>query len=414
MSRDDLFRKQVLEARNAASAKFGRPTATVPPAWSWFLIVLASFFAALICYAALVDFSRKESVEGRLRYSSAEARIFADRAGIIDRVFVENGQLVDAGAPILEIKSEQYLSDGSALSDLANAQLQREANLVAARKDAASRSSALAKSGLQQRKRSLDERINASQRRKDILEQRLELNRSRLNEVKGFLADGLVAQVDVDVRQAEYNQTEAELLAVQRDIEIDQAELKSIDIEIDRTDAELVRVLSEFDQQITKLTAQEKQSASGSEAQLVASIDGQVTGLQVRPGEPVSQGQLALAIVPSDSKLYAEIFLPSRAIAFIETGQRVRLKYDAFPYQKFGLAEGKVKSVSSPAFLSSELGVAAGAEELLYRVEVELAKQSVDAFGKDVPLQSGMGLSADIILEDRSMLDWALGGLRQS
>ena len=55
MSSDDLFRRQVLEARNAASSRFGRPSATVPPAWSWFILGLAVFFAALLLFATYVE-----------------------------------------------------------------------------------------------------------------------------------------------------------------------------------------------------------------------------------------------------------------------------------------------------------------------------------------------------------------------
>lgn len=414
MANIDLFRQQVIEARKSASSQFGKPTATVPPAWSWFIIGLGVFFAALFLYLSLVDFSRKERVEGRLQYTSAEARIMTTRGGVVEHIFVENGQQIRAGQPLLEIKSENYLSDGAALSEITHSQISRELDLLKARREAAIRSSDLSKFGLLQRKRSLKQRLSTSLGRKTLLEDRLVLNRARWDEALGFLKDGLIVQSDVDIRQSEYNQTQTELTALSRDIEVDIAEIESIEIEVERGDAELTRVLAELDQLASQLGSQIQNASSNVESQIIASIDGFVTALQVREGEPVEAGRLALALVPVDSKLYAEIFLPSRAIAFIEPGQLVRLKYDAFPFQKFGVFEGRVKHVSSTAFLASDLQLQEQRGELLFRIEVELAKQNVNAFGRSVTLQSGMELSADIVLEDRSMLEWALSGMRRS
>ena len=112
------------------------------------------------------------------------------------------------------------------------------------------------------------------------------------------------------------------------------------------------------------------------------------------------------------SNLIAELYLPSRAIAFVEPGQLVKLQYDALPYQKFGVAEGNVLRVSSTSLLPQELGVLTQNPEPLYRVEVGLSAQAVEAFGKDIPLQSGMELTADIVLEDRKLMEWLLEPIR--
>ena len=70
-------------------------------------------------------------------------------------------------------------------------------------------------------------------------------------------------------------------------------------------------------------------------------------------------------IVPAGEKLEAQLFGPSRAIGFIRAGQRVLLRYEAFPYQKFGQYEGVVAEVSRTAINPAELTQLSGLTSLL-------------------------------------------------
>jgi membrane fusion protein len=120
-------------------------------------------------------------------------------------------------------------------------------------------------------------------------------------------------------------------------------------------------------------------------------------------------------IIPSDTMLQAQLFSPSRAVGFLREGQRVLLRYEAFPYQKFGFQEGVVVSVSrsavSPAEMTQQLAglnTLYGANEPIYRVIVNLKQQTVAAYGKPMPLQPGMKLEADVLLESRRLVEWML------
>lgn len=413
MPQKDLFRQQVLEARRLATSQFGRPAATVPPAWSWFILGLCIFFAALMLFATLVDFSRKEKVRGLLRYSQAEARVIALEGGTITQMFVTNGSKVSIGDPLIELESDRFLRDGRRLSDLAIDQIDVEIRAVEERFEASVNQISISRRGLSQRQTSLQRRLETSRSRLETVTQRIDVARSRLEQAQNYLAEGLVAQVAVDAREAEYNSIESELNSLRREISLDEAELATIGVDIEQNDTQLAQTQADTAQEISRLNGRKQDASSSAGQQLIASVDGVVTGLQVREGEPMSPGRLMLAIVPEDSALYAELFLPSSAIAFVKKGQDVKLQYDALPYQKFGVGEGVITSVSSTAFLASDLGMATQNDELLYRVEVTLNRQSVDAFGKPIPLQSGMELSADIVLEERRVLDWALTAFQQ-
>jgi membrane fusion protein len=96
----------------------------------------------------------------------------------------------------------------------------------------------------------------------------------------------------------------------------------------------------------------------------------------------------------------------------------VLLRYQAYPYQKFGHYEGVLAHVSRSAMNPSELPAqlvgltsVVGTDEPVYRVTVSLTKQTVMAYGQPMPLQPGMQLDADVVIETRKLIEWVLDPL---
>jgi membrane fusion protein len=118
-----------------------------------------------------------------------------------------------------------------------------------------------------------------------------------------------------------------------------------------------------------------------------------------------------MEIIPDDNVLQAELFVPTRAIGFVRPGQKVRILYEAFPYQQFGTYGGRVNKVSQTILTKSDTSGPIELKEPAYRVTVALDRPDIDAYGKHVPLQADMLLTADIILQKRSIMNWLLDPL---
>jgi membrane fusion protein len=144
---------------------------------------------------------------------------------------------------------------------------------------------------------------------------------------------------------------------------------------------------------------------------LRAPIAGRISSLQASIGQVADPRQLQLQIVPGDSALRAELFIPARAIGFVETGQRVRILYDAFPYQHYGTYDGRIVSVSRSILTASDVVAPVTLAGPSYRAIVVLERPDIDAYGKRIPLQPDMQLRADIILERRTLVQWILNPL---
>ena len=137
--------------------------------------------------------------------------------------------------------------------------------------------------------------------------------------------------------------------------------------------------------------------------------------MQIHPGSNANTATPLVSLLPEGSKLEAQLFTPSRSIGFVRVGQRVLIRYQAFPYQKFGHYKGTVKSISMTAISPNELPpqlarltslTATG--EPLYRITVALDAQAITAYGKPQQLHPGMQLESEIELERRKLYEWVL------
>jgi membrane fusion protein len=121
---------------------------------------------------------------------------------------------------------------------------------------------------------------------------------------------------------------------------------------------------------------------------------GHVSTLQATVGQFADSRRPQMEIIPNDSVLQVELFVPARAIGFVRPGQKVRILYEAFPYQQFGTYGGRVYEVSQTILTKSDTSGPIELKEPAYRVKVALDRLDVDAYGKKMPLEPDMLLRA--------------------
>ena len=143
-------------------------------------------------------------------------------------------------------------------------------------------------------------------------------------------------------------------------------------------------------------------------AAIVAPASGVIATVLVEPGQMVTPGTPLATIIPANAILEAHLYSPSRSIGFVRAGQEVLLRYLAYPHQKFGMHKATVIAVSRNPMLPGELGFTPldGSREPLYRIKVALEGQAIRAYGSLEPLQPGMQVEADILLDRRRLIEW--------
>jgi len=221
------------------------------------------------------------------------------------------------------------------------------------------------------------------------------------------------------VSKLEYERRRQLALSTRQDLSRLHQQLASTRADIARTVTEQGRVpLEARSSQMTARSTietlrQHRTKVEGEASYLIeAPVSGRVTAIQTGVGRAVSGAVPLMVIMPDGARLRADIYVPSRAIGFVRSGQEVRLLYDAFPYQRFGSFTAHVQTISRIAVAGGETDAPFKIDEPVYRITAIPERQQISAFGKPTPLQPGMTLVANIILERQSFLDWLLSPLR--
>ncbi len=380
----------------------------------WMFAVLALLAtAAVLGLLFFTSYTRKARLNGWLVPQQGLVRVFAPQAGVITQIHVREGMEVKKDTPLLAVSTEIQ-------SEALGATRQEIVNRLIKRRDSMVEEKAVQKRLFTQQAADLMRRLKALENEQSYLTRELSLQRTQLqlNEqiaerTREMRVRDIVTMPRLEDAERERIQQAAKLQGLERmqaGLERERLQLKAALSEIPLRRA---TQLAEIERNVAALEQELAEAEERREIVILAPQDGTVTGLQIERGGSAQPSIPLMSIVPTGATLQAQLFSPSRAVGFLREGQRVMLRYEAFPYQKFGLHEGFVASVSrsaiSPAEMTQQLaGLTAlyGANEPIYRVTVDLTQQTVMAYGKPMLLQPGMQLEADVLLENRRLIEW--------
>jgi membrane fusion protein len=175
---------------------------------------------------------------------------------------------------------------------------------------------------------------------------------------------------------------------------------------LEQLPAEAAQRVSALENSVADIDMKLKETEGRRAYLLTAPVTGRVSALQAWTGKSTEPNVPQLSIVPEGGELKAQLLVPARAIGFVSSGQSVRVSFDAFPYQQFGFARGRVETVSHTLLKPAELVGPVVAQAPSYLVSVRLDDPSIWAYGRDIPLQADMALQAVIVLQHRTLLTW--------
>jgi len=399
-----LFRKEAIESRQQHF--FGDVFVAQPLTFSALTLFLSIIVVVVLVYISNGTYARKETVVGFLSTDKGIVTIHAPRTGVVRDVLVSEGQLVIKDDPLMTIDGERISRDGVEVDNEMLRALGTQIREISHRIDIQQRRSATERerliaelSGLQAERETIVVQVQAQQ---DLLEN-LQESFERVGQVmdKGFISKEAYQSREENMlvnRQVLASVLQKRAANDARIVQVELA-LQRLPLEIDDRRSELIAAKAELE--IRKMELVDRSANS-----VVAPVSGTVTALRAIPGTTVDRQVPLLTILPDGGRLEAHLFVPTRAIGFVKAGQEVHLMYAAFDYRRFGVYSGSISEISLAVFAPSELQANVQLVEPSYRVTVQLQQQAVDAYGQRLPLQSGMLLRADIVLEERSLIDW--------
>lgn len=375
---------------------------------------LLVWFIAMVIWLLTSEYARKETVSGWLEPPQGVLRVYANNSGVIKELLVSEGEVVKADQPLLIIHGNNLLANGDGMEKHLLQELEHQQGLLREQQTRNDERFAQREAEGLQRIARIKQELQLLEQQEITLDSRQQLLDKQRERQQRLLASGHISATDLERSQSEALTLKAEQqtlarqkLQQQRLLEDAQSEQGQLPQNHADQQTLLATQISELNQQITQW--------QGRQAFVIkAARDGVVSNLRARAGQQVTVSQQTplLTLHPEQATLSVQLLVPARAAGFVQIDQQLDIRFDAFPFQKFGIYSGHVTQLSDTVLLPGELQqVPVSVNEPVYLIVAQLDSDKVQAYGRDFSLKSGMTLSADIRLEERSLLRWLLDPL---
>lgn len=405
---ESLFRKEALESNKT---KMIGSVALYCPPYRWLVIsIVGVITVAIACLFVFGSYTKRETAVGELLPVGGVLTVSPPVSGTVVNLPIFEGQKVKKGQPLIEISSEVATSlGGTRLMVADQLELQRTriksdlASLDALNKEATD--------GFKERIALLKSQLKQTDLQRKQRIRQIQLARTQLDKMQEMQKQGYASNTQVEQQEATVLDTDSRLqettrqqLDLQQQIAQALQQLREQPLNALNQQHEMQSKLSDIEQQLAE-------NESRRSIVLQAPQDSVVGTVLVKQGQIVNASQSVISLLPANGKLQARMMVSSRSIGFIQPGQKVVLRYQAYPYQKFGQQYGHVTEVSRTALSPQEVATLTGntdVREQHYRVVVDLDKQDIVVYGKTEHLKPGSALEADFLIDKRRLIEWVL------
>jgi multidrug resistance efflux pump len=391
------------------------------------VVMLIVFVAAAVTWSAISEADLVVRAPARVRARSAPKLSFTASsgeqvvsavAGRVDKVVVVEGQTVKQGDPLAVLDSTQLRNDRVRLAAaVTSARDARNAadRMRALAQDQFTAAQAARQAELAQVSRDESHAWQRSSADLGLARSTLDAARRDRDRTAALVGDGAASKSQLDQANQRVREAESRLAAAQVSASTGRAEVLRRQIELAERDFAVHQeeIAQRVSAQTAELAAAERTLANVDveldKATLRAGQSGIVGSVGVRPGDVVQPGHIAFAISPVDG-VRVDAAIAAADVGHIRTGMRVRVRFDAFDWQRYGTASGTIAQISSDTDSIST----AGGQVPVYVVRIELDADTVSRDGLHGRLKLGMTGIVDIITERRHLLPLLVGKLRQA
>jgi HlyD family type I secretion membrane fusion protein len=380
-----------------------------PPHWAarGVSYALLAVFAAAIIAAIVIQMPEVVTAQFTLAPARGADPVKASRGGVVSRVFVKEGETVQRGDALLTLRSE--------------AARDRAADWQSVQTQLAGAGESFGNLSL---KRTTDRQAEDQELRKlemqiehldDLIGYKrgqLKLQKEMADSYEKLYREGIASQAQHIGKQLEVTDLTAEIEKMIADQKEHRIAIEKLKLESAARQTEFKEVERKFKQEIATQeirAAALKSSLEGSdggEVRVTAPCAGTILRLLIKNGGAIaSDGETMAEIACAGEPLLAELKAPETGVGKLKLAQDVKLKYDAFPYQRYGVKFGKIIWVS-PARIKVD-------DDSFFQVRVELAEREILDHGQSQPLIPGMRGQADIVIGKRSLISYIFEPIQQ-
>lgn len=408
----EIFRSEALDHK--LSGSWGGDT-VLPNTFSLkiFILILFVILVTIISFLLLASYTERRTVSGYLTPVNGVVKVLSPTPGIINSIKITDGQHVEKDDELVIIQNELYGDKGDYDSQI-------KANLNA-RLDILNNQNLLNSKSFNENKKIFQSSIMDLQARLGInsdqianIEKRITSAENKYNRYMDISIEGAISEFELQEVKDEVSELQSSLYRyretkslIQSNIQTEYLKERQLESQADKDSNEINLKKAELVQSLLEIEKQKR-------IILKSPVSGEITALNIHPNQTINSSNPLFNILPTNSVLKANLLIPPSDIGFIEVGQEISIRYDAFPFEKYGQAKGYITSISKTTVNPSELleiggvSIKDNVSSVFYLVDVSIENQYFSVDGSKKTLDTGMTLNADVILENRKLYQWLL------
>jgi len=401
-----IFRRQAVEAQK--NKLHGDISLAQPLSIYSVVLALIAIVVVTSIFLYFSNYSRKETVRGYIVPDKGVIKAYASRSGNIEHLHVSEGDIVENGQPLATIVLSRSMVSGEELSENLIIQLEKQIKLLLEEKETNKLLKINELNRLNISVIDVQESLLVVEQLDKLLIEKFNLQGKQQLQHNKLFKDGFLSTLEYQVQQEKFISVRQELESLKSNRVQLKSEFNKIQSDLTLLPHQYSLKQADIDRRLSDLQRQIDETKNNHRYVIRATESGTVAVIQVVEGEFAITNRPLMSLIPQGAQLVAELLLPTRSAGFVKMGDEARLRFDAFPYQRFGFLESKVVRIDKALLLDDESSVPVSLSEPVYRIRTQLSEQSMLAYGDKFPLKSGMLLEADIVLDSRSLLDWLL------
>lgn len=401
----NIFRKEVLEINNKNKYSPIYSIESIPlKGFIYFFTLLIVIF---LVFLQLGTYTRKIPTQGLVTVDKGVVRVQAQQTGILSNLIIKEGDFVNKGDLLFKINLNKHNVNSIVQEDIIDKINKKKSSL----NDSNTRESKILDSQILELENKLLqinaqiiqnlERQKLAKSKQQILEQQHARQQQLI--IEGFNAPSSLDEKTLAVVESKNN------IAMLKNEEIElNKQLKEISVQRTKLPLLSQNNKANLEREVTSLEVNSFEQQISKEIYMVAPSSGFISTINAKNGQLISTDSFILDIVPSDTKYQVELYSSSKGIGFIEKNQEVNLRFEAYPYQKFGVKKGLVKTVSRTTTNTKQIPFHISDNQNYYRIIIDLDTSYIESKNKKYPLQIGMKVDADIKTDTRTIWEWLM------
>jgi membrane fusion protein len=399
-----LIRKEVLEHKN--SRLKGSVVLVQPSFIRHLTILISAILIVAITYLTTATYSRTESSEGYLYPKGDILNISAPISGVVKQLTIREGDNIASGELIAIIENDITMKNGAEYNSFKVQELKQQLALL--KKAFVSEKELNSQNALniEIQQGALKDRLDLNSDKLTNIRERISLHELTIKQIGSLAIKGFVSEIEISSQKDKLLSLQQDLINIKETIADTKEQIQLNEVASSTQQTLHNTKLEELNKLKSNLEIEIATSEKSKRANLKSLYSGVVGSLSVRNGDFVEKGKSLYSVLPPNAELLANLYVSADAITNIRKGMVVKLKYAAFPFERFGTFSGQVVNISEDVVFPINTRIPNAFNNPSYRVQVKLPSQTVSAFNNEKTLKLGMKVSAAIVLEEVTFLEW--------